>query len=292
MALFVFCFSVWCLGAALNIITLLVMTIESFVAIRWPLKHHAYMSKKIATLMIAAAWFFAVLKTIYYPTLIYSRVLKIAGILSNPKKETSKDFCRGWYFSQMDIGEYTDSFGFDPSVIGDLNLWLAIGLLGITIVSLLLIYGYRTAVVQKVANQMDHHQRYNVTYTSRERAIRARRLKAKGFITTVYLAGSWAMLWGPFLVFQILKVSKSLIIHHIANFDFTSSERIFLVVCCLTSITDVLIYAFFIKNKATTRCLIRSRRVISQLSGRITVNRTVYKSHTTTSEVSTSTSQV
>ena len=81
------------------------MAIDSFVALRWPLKHHLYMSKAAVRRVVLVAWFISILIATYYPATIYNEINKVGSIITSDTSQSyHKEFCRSWYIYQT-VGE-------------------------------------------------------------------------------------------------------------------------------------------------------------------------------------------
>ena len=253
--IYTFCFSFWSFASAANLFGLQIMGIDSFVALRWPMKHNIYMRQTVVSAMILTAWTISAIITFCYPVLLFSNIHQIR-LTDGPSQ-----FCRSWYiYYVFDKTSVTHLFNFDINATDVFNRWQFISIISLTTALLLLIYGYRSYVVRKVARHWNNHQLQNTTLTPTDRAHHVRKVERKGYRITIVLYLTFLVLWIPCLTMQFLKVKyPSLNITHLGDLHFGRLERICHTICCLTTILDVFVYLIFMRSREMCKWFLKAK---------------------------------
>ena len=239
-----------------NLFGLQLMAIDSFVALKWPLQHHVYMKRSVVRVMIVTAWILAAILTFCYPLFIYTRIDKIAGSLIECNVVIpDNQFCRCWYiFVTVGVDDFMNLFNFNVKALLFLSRWKFAVLFTLTLIMLFVIYGYRAAVVRRIAKSLNEHQSFNKNISALERIHHMRKVQKKGFRITVVLFSTFYLLWTPCLILQYIKVvNGSVNVTHTGDLEFGLPERVCHVICCLTTIVDVLVYMIFMRSLELSR---------------------------------------
>ena len=238
------------------------MAIDSFVALKWPLQHHVYMKRTVVRGMIVTAWILAAILTFCYPLFIYTRIDKIGDSLFGGNVVIPHNqFCRSWYiFVTVGIDNFMYLFNFNVKALLFVSRWKFAVLFTVTLIMLFVIYGYRAAVVRRMAKSVNEHQSFNKNISALERIHHMRKVQKKGFRITVVLFSTFFVLWTPCLILQYIKVvNGSVNVTHTGDLEFGLPERVCHVICCLTTIVDVLVYMIFMRSRELSRRIKRLR---------------------------------
>ena len=249
------------LGTRANILGLQIMAIDSFVALRWPLKHHIYMKKSAVRLVVLAAWFISALLAAYYPATIYNEIIKVGSIIASDMSQSyHAGFCRLWYIYQT-VGESKMNrlLDFDNTLLDAINKYEFAGLHALALIMLIVIYGYRSTIVRRTARRWNHSQRMNRRLSESNRQSRARKMQMKGFKITVILSAAFIAIWSPCIVMTIVKIFNGYtrIEEEVSRFG-----QICRTICCLTTIIDVLVYMVMVRSLEVKRLYQKVKNLI------------------------------
>ena len=254
-------FSVNGLGTRANILGLQIMAIDSFVALRWPLKHHIYMNKSAVRRVVLVAWFITALLAAYYPATIYNEISKVGSIIASDMSQNYHGgFCRSWYIYQT-VGENKMNrlLDFDNTLLDAINKYEFAGLLVLALIMLIVIYGYRSTIVRRTARKWSNSQRHNRHLSESNRQSRVRKMQMKGFKITVILSAAFIGLWSPCIVMSFVKIFNGYtrIEEEVSRFG-----QICRTICCLTTIIDVLVYMVMVRSQEVKRLYQKVKKLI------------------------------
>ena len=196
MACFMFVNRLWMIGPWANLFGLVLMTLDHFIAIRWPLKHRILMSKRTVEIMIGCSWIFAVICGILYNLTMFTTLVRaVTGLLQEDTKNTSFDsFCRDWIqMTNEEIKRQRDASHYP--IFFRRSLIILISIVLPTFISLLYMYTYIVTVVIKVTKRRRHFQRSSISSANQDTLnLRKRMRQARGIGTTITLLAAFLLL--------------------------------------------------------------------------------------------------
>ena len=254
MACFMLVCRLWMIGPWANLFGLVLMTLDHFIAIRWPLKHRILMSKRTVEIMIGCSWIFAVICGILYNLTMFTTLVRaVTGLLQEDTKNTSFDsFCRDWIqMTNEEIKRQRDASHYP--IFFRRSLILLISIVLPTFISLLYMYTYIVTVVIKVTKRRRHFQRSSISSANQDTLnLRKRMRQARGIGTTITLLAAFLLLWTPVIVFYALVSTDSPILPPKRR-DIRKIRRTMKVVLSCTTLVDIGIY--FMRSKEAKRVL-------------------------------------
>ena len=260
-----FC-TVWDIGTAANILGLVLMSVDHFVAVRWPLKHHILLSKSTLEVIIGISWILAcILWAIYYIG-NYKTLQAALNSTMDDVNGTFSVFCKHWLFLSISKVMYEE---LRVRIYKDASLTFVLS--GFVFVAIAFMYCYVSKVTVNARKTKSFFQ--NHSQSSSKSAITSdyqhssatsttsfsnawfkqvrKRLKLKRCIrTTMLFLGSFAVLWTPILICLVLiLVKSSAFVAH--GMTIAIIDRSKTVAVCMTTITDVIIY--FVRSNELER---------------------------------------
>lgn len=244
MEIFNFSFRCWAVGTIANLLGLMLMSIDHFVAIRWSIKHPILMRKRVILSLIGSTWIVAIINGALYHLIIYKNINKTHALLQGYSIDASEsdEFCeqRGWYYYQEVEGVYF--FHLDQAKHSSITFYVDSAIILLVFITILCIYVYVASVVLRVAKARERGQRYSITSTSEQRRARLQSTQAKGLLTTILLVSTFVVLWSPLEIYYILTEAKSEVIESLSVERQSLIETILMVVCSCTTLVDILVY--------------------------------------------------
>ena len=73
-------YSIWSVGTTANILGLLLMSVDHFVAIKWSLKHNIILRRRVVTILITGCWIFSILSGMLYHMMIHKWPKQTAAV--------------------------------------------------------------------------------------------------------------------------------------------------------------------------------------------------------------------
>ena len=254
-------YSIWSVGTTANILGLLLMSVDHFVAIKWSLKHNIILRRRVVTILITGCWIFSILSGMLYHMMIHKGIIKAGDIIVNKMHYDPiyyDEFPEKWW-----VFSYKNSDGtyflkdLQQQTFADISNAVKFTIIGVVFITLLLIYGYIASVVLKAAKERHHRLRYSLSSTAKERSTQMRSQKAKGLCTTSSLLLSFALLWAPFEIYSFLSFTNSPILDP-QKLDLKTIEFILMIICSCTAIVDFCIY--FLRSHEVVKRLREIRR--------------------------------
>lgn len=234
----------------------MLMSIDHFVAIRWSIKHHILMRKRVILSLIVSTWIVAIINSALYQLLIHKNIRQVyTEIKTDYELEEWKydEFCEQWgWYDYRPYGKYV--FEMDQELHSDITYYVGFSIISVVFIILLCIYSYIAWVVIKVAKARHRRLRYTLSKTSDQRRTELYHKQAKGLLTTVLLLGTFVLLWAPLQIAYILMVTKSKLIDGLREKGDLDVYQIWMmVVCSCTTLADVFIY--FLRSQEMSKLL-------------------------------------
>lgn len=234
------------MGPIANLLGLALMSLDHFIAIGWPLKHHKLQRRSTIEILIASTWIVALIRGItYYFNTYESFMLAVINFSS----VDFDSFCEKWEEQKKPRPSNT---GLNFTVI-------LLTTIGLVFLAIFVMYCYIAWVAFKAIKTKWYFQRYSRTSSAKNRTARKRMRQVKGIGTTILLLFSFMLLWTPISVFYIRSITNSLVID-----PNTKCEIILIDIVCCTSLIDVGIY--FMRSKEGATVLRRYRPKIYKAS--------------------------
>ena len=243
-------YRIWNVGTAANLLGLLLMTLDSFIAIKWPLKHRILLRKRVIFILISCTWIAALIRgflhlliTLPKFPVLHSRIIEEAEI-----ELVDYEYCELRTFFNFKFNDmYSINLG--QKRFDTINIAVFLTILFVVFIGVVMIYCYRSWVICRLSNHRSnqlHVQQVNINSRQQQTAS-IRRQQTKGLATTVTLILSFTILWMPITVFQLMKITNDKVREDLEIMEPGYIERVLMIVCSSTSIVDVFICLYFLR---------------------------------------------
>lgn len=228
----IYSYRVWMGGTTANVLGLLLMTSDHFIAVRFSLKHKLFLRKRVVFSLIAVSWVISILHGMLQTMIIES---KGRSIYETVKQQELK------MIGHCALSTIYYDFGFDFGQVHDnvLISYSDIAFLSGILLTMIVVYSYIAHVVFKVSKQRQLRLQTSSSISSKTINSQRRRSTTKGLCTTALLVGAFIILWAPIYIYRILQISESSVLK---GADIVAVEIALVVTASTTSIVDILIY--------------------------------------------------
>lgn len=235
------------------------MTVDSFIAIRWPLKHRIVLRKRVIYVLIGCAWVIAIVRGFIYLLVTLPNLFEIQSIFES-FGWVSDDYCmlRSFFVFKSDTADKAYVYSFFPQeLFTTINIAIFLTILFVVFITVVSIYCYRSVVIYRLAVQRSnqlHLQRAQGAH-QQQQPVSIQRQQTKSLLTTIILVISFTVLWMPLTVFQLLRITNDNIRRGLELIEPGYIERVLMIVCSSTSLVDVFICMYFLRPLKLRVCM-------------------------------------
>lgn len=213
------------------------MSIDHFIVIRFPLRHRIIMRKRVVFFFITVTWLLSAQLSLIDMFLIISKWSDVQTGVPVGWDLTDATYCQieEWYLYRdetsflVPVGQPTDS---------NIRRWITITLVSFPFCLMIILHSYNTSVIIRVLRDQETRLR-NHNMSSKEQDIRLRKSRTKGLCTTILLLLTFAIVWLPLQVTNLMSASGSKLFD---NINRTLLSKILIIITTLTGLWDILIY--------------------------------------------------
>lgn len=255
--------SIWNAATTANLVGLMLMSVDHFVAIKFSLKHAVIMRKRTIITAIVCSWIVSLFLGLLDRILIASNreLANISNIHRSKVDSSMPFFCLKdvLYEHKLDNGTYYFNVGQKADNLIRISIDLVIVVL--VCVIMLVVYLYIAVIVIKVGREKKRRLQYASILTARQ-IQRIKRSQLKGMCTSLLLLLTFLALWLPMVVIKVLNEFDGT---YDANNNHHQNQLIMVVVCSCTALVDIFLY--FLRSKEVFTLL-------NELKGRSTCFKT------------------
>lgn len=234
------------------------MSIDHFLVVCFSLRHQMLMRKRVVYTLIITSWIVSVLFSLLDTITIVAKKARLLEALSVYDLNISdySDYCslEALYHFPTSPDTYFLAVGQKEDDL--VRIHVTTSLMSCTFIVMLVVYIYIAQVVVRVSKERKRRLQ-NSRVPSKELNSRMRRTQTKGLCTTLFLLGTFTVVWLPWKIGFYLIAAGS---KHLEESKETLLRRVLLVTASMTGILDVIIY--FLRSreratvmKATRQCL-------------------------------------